>query len=133
MIPLVTISLLALTALAVVLLRLIRPGLGIGWLVAAGGALLAWVSTLAWQFNLPQTLALGPTLPPGIFSYSVALLADRGNFPFALALTALAVAIIWTSAARSATTSPVAWASTLALTALGLIAVLAGNVLTLLL
>src|SRR5512143_2198688 len=132
MIPLITISLLALSALAVLLLRLARPGFGFGWPVAAAGSLLAWGSTLAWQFKLPQSLALGPALPATIFSYSPALLADRSNFPYAVALTALAVAIIWTSAARSSTTSPTAWASTLALTALGLIAVLAGNVFTLL-
>jgi len=133
MIALITIALLAFTAAIVAVIRIARPGFGFGWLVAASGALLAWASTFAWQVSLPQTLALGQWLPQNVFTYSPTLLADRINFPFALSLTSLALAIIWTSAARSTTTSPVAWVSTLALTALGLVAVLAGNILTLLL
>jgi hypothetical protein len=133
MIVLITIALLAFTAATVAVVRIARPGFGFSWLVAAIGALLAWISTFVWQVSLPQTLALGQWLPQSLFIYSPSLLADRINFPFALGLTSLALAIIWTSAARSTTTSPLAWISTLALTALGLIAVLAGNVLTLLL
>ena len=133
MIPLITIALLAFTAAAVLVMRVARPGFGYSWLAAAIGALLAWISTFIWQISLPQTLTLLHWLPPSIFTYSPTLLADRINFPYALSLTSLALAIIWTSAARSTTTGPLAWSSTLALTALGLIAVLAGNVLTLLL
>jgi hypothetical protein len=133
MIPLITIALLSFTAAAVIIMRFARPGFGYGWLAAAIGALLAWISTFLWQVSLPQTLTLIQWLPQSIFTYSPTLLADRINFPYALSLTSLALAIIWTSAARSTTTGPLAWASTLALTALGLIAVLSGNVLTLLL
>jgi hypothetical protein len=133
MLALLTIALLVLTASAVVGLRVARPGFGFGWPTAAIGALLAWVSTFLWQIRLPETLTLGNWLPQSVYTYSPALLVDGLNFPYGLALSSLALAIIWTSAARSATTSPVAWASTLALTALGLLGVLAGNVLTLLL
>ena len=133
MLPLITIALLAFTAAVVVILRLARPGFGYSWMAAAIGALLAWLSTFLWQVSLPQTLTLVEWLPQSIFTYSPALLADRVNFPYALSLTSLAPAIIWTSTARSTTTGPLAWSSTLALTGLGLIAVLSGNVLTLLL
>jgi hypothetical protein len=132
MVPLITIALLAFTAAAVIIMRVARPGFGYGWLAAAIGAFLAWISTFLWQVSLPQTLTLVQWLPQSIFTYSPTLLADRINFPYALSLTSLALAIIWTSAARSTTTGPLAWSSTLALTALGLIAVLSGNVLTLL-
>src|SRR5574341_109702 len=121
MLPLITIALLVFAAAAVLIVRLARPGFGYGWLAAAIGALLAWISTFLWQLRLPQTLTLIEWMPQSIFTYSPTLLADRINFPYALSLTSLALAIIWTSAARSATTSPLAWASTLALTALGLI------------
>lgn len=133
MLALLTIALLVLTASAVVILRAARRGFGFAWPAAAIGALLAWVSTFLWQIRLPNTLILGNWPPQSVYTYSPSLLTDSVNFPYGLALTSLAVAIIWTSAARSATTSPLAWASTLALTALGLLGVLAGNVLTLLL
>ena len=63
MIPLITIALLAFTAAAVIIMRIARPGFGYGWLAAAIGALLAWISTFLWQVSLPQTLTLLQWLP----------------------------------------------------------------------
>jgi hypothetical protein len=59
---------------------------------------------------------------------------DAYAWVYALCLTALAAAVLLTSSARTAISiNPAAWAGTLAITALGLLAVLADNPLTLVL
>jgi hypothetical protein len=61
------------------------------------------------------------------------LLVDSLSWPYAVALTTLALAVILTAVVRLQQSSSQAWASSLILVVLGLLAVLAGNPLTLLL
>jgi hypothetical protein len=129
----ITIILLLLTALGLMIARMARPGFGYSWPVAAAGAFLAWGSTFLWLFRLPDTLRVSIWLPESMFTSSPTLIADPVNFPYALGITTLALAVILTSATRATTTSPIAWAGTFVLAALGLAAVLANNPLTLVL
>ena len=67
-----------------------------------------------------------------LFSFSPTWLADGTSWPYALSLGALATVVIWTSIVR-AENDPAAWAGTLLLTCIGILAVTAENPLTLIL
>ena len=122
-------------AVAIILgLRLSRISVSYSWLAAALGALFCWISILIWQFDLPRHFSPSIWAPVSLFNSSPDLLAEPYAWLYAICLAALAAAVIFTSPARTATTvNPSAWAGTLALTGLGLLAVLADNPLTLVL
>ena len=65
-----------LTALALLILRLARPAFRFAWLVAIGGALLAWITVFIWQAQMPLSLALPPWQPASLFADSPAFMAD---------------------------------------------------------
>jgi hypothetical protein len=129
---LLPIILLILTALTLVILRLARPNFKFSWLIATGGAILALTAVFLWQIRLPQTLALPAWQFQAFFHYAPTWLADAISWPYALSLSALALAIVLTSVVR-ANVNPMAWAGTFMLTALGLLAVTAENPLALVL
>lgn len=112
---------------------LFRRSLAHSWLVAVFGGIVGWVLILLAGFNLPAALPLADWKPAELFSSSPALLVDGNSWPFALALAALALAVILTDVARELELELASWTGCLALTALGILAVLAGNPLTLLL
>jgi hypothetical protein len=124
--------LMLLTALALVLIRFARPRFKYPWMVATGGATLALFSVFLWQIHFPQIISLPPWQPVTLFFHSLTWLGDGTSWPYALALTALAAAVIWTSVVRSEN-EPVTWAGTFVLAALGILAVAADNPLTLVL
>lgn len=131
---LITLFLLALATATMVGLRLSRTSASYSWLTSTLGAMLAWISILAWQFDLPRRFFPSLWVPTGLFNASPELLADPYAWLYALSLAALAAAMVLTSPARAASVvNPAAWAGTLALTALGLLVVLADNPLTLVL
>jgi len=120
-----TFILLFLSILAVIILRLVRPGAPYIWL-AMGGVSLAWLSVLLWQLNLPWrspehlgTLTLFNTAPQ--FS------ANSLSWIYALSLSALTAAVILTSPARNVPIATTSWPETLVLAGLGLLTVLADN------
>lgn len=133
LLPLLPILLLTLTSLAMVVIRLVKPAFAYYWLVAGAGSLLAWPVTLFLGFRLPLTVNLVAWKPAELFLASPALLYDYYSWPYAMALSTLALAVIFTAVARVQPASWRAWAATLMLAALGQLAVLAGNPLTLLL
>lgn len=124
---------LAVTSLAMLVLRLARPYFVYHWLVAAAGATLAWPMALLAGREMPKTLYLVSWEPQALFPSWPILLVDRISWPFAAALAALALASVLTDVTRAAEADWPSWAGSLVLTALGLLAVLAGNPLTLLL
>jgi hypothetical protein len=121
-----------LTALALLILRFARPTFKYPWMLASGGATLALASVFLWQIHFPQSISLPSWQLVTASLYIPAWLADGISWPYALALTALAAAVIWTSVVR-AENDPMPWAGTLTLAALGILAVAAENPLTLLL
>jgi hypothetical protein len=124
---LITFVLLFLSISAMVVLRLTRPGISYTWLAAATGALLTWISILFWQGSLPWQFAPGQGSPQALFSTSPQLLASPYSWLYALSLSGLAAAVIWTSPARTPQARMASWLGTLALTALGLLAILMDN------
>jgi hypothetical protein len=129
---LLPILLMLLTALTLILMRFVRPNFKYPWMVAAGGATLALICIFLWRIRLPQSISLASWQPMTLFFFSPTWLADGISWPYALSLAALAAAVIWTSVVR-AENDPAAWAGTLLLTALGILAVAAENPLTLVL
>ncbi len=127
------IILLLLISLVMVILRLARPNFVYHWLIAASGALVAWLMFIVVWFQLPQTLTLLNWQIGTISSSAVNLLLDQFSWPYALGLTSLVLAVILTDVVRVAEADWANWAGSLFLTSLGLLSVMAGNPLTLLL
>ena len=131
------------------------------WLLAMLGALLAWPAVYLMGRNIPEKIGTLIWQPISLFPLSPVLLVDSTSWIFALVLATQLLAVMFTSVARfggksqpiqdnsptddkkesSPSSLPIAsqskswqaWAGNLALTSLGLVAVLAGNLLTLLL
>ncbi len=118
-------------ALTLAILRVTRPNYRFAWLIASGGAFLAWMSVLLWQVSMPFTLQLPSWQPAALFSTSPLFLADQLAWPFVLSLTTLAFAVILTAVVREDFPHSYSWAGTLTLAGLGMLAVLADNPLTL--
>lgn len=132
MILLLPVFLLALTILLLALLRWLRPTFRYLWLVATGGALLAWISIWLWGTTPVQPLTTAGWQPFAVFEAPFVLQISALTWPYALGLATLALVMLLTAPARSALPAAGSWAAMLGLTGLGLLAVLAGNAVTLL-
>jgi hypothetical protein len=121
-----------LTAVILLFMRFVRRNYKYSWLIALGGATLALVGVFLWHIRLPQSISLAAWQPIALFSFSPTWLADGTSWPYALSLSTLATVVIWTSIVRTEN-DPAAWAGTLLLTCIGILAVTAENPLTLIL
>lgn len=130
---LITFLILSLTALTLLLLRIFIRGFRYNWLFAVAGTLIAWVSVLMWQSQMPSRLQFAAWQPATIFPQSPTFLTDGISWAFALSLITLCLAIILTAVVRAHFPNPISWVGTLTLTALGVMAVVADNALTLVL
>ncbi|HSL27735.1 MAG TPA: hypothetical protein VK900_00940 [Anaerolineales bacterium] len=133
MLILITVITLFLTAIVLLVLQFTTLGLRYSWLIATGGALLGWISVLAWQLQMPMTLRFPAWEPAVLFSQSPTFVGDEIAWVFALSLTTLCLAVIITAVVRSNFPVPVNWIGLLILTSLGVLAVVADNPLTLVL
>jgi len=119
------------TALILIALRLRWPRFRFRWLIAVGGTLLTWLSLFLWKGRVPIALSLPAWQPEALLSETPLFVADGLAWPYALALVTLALAILLTATVREPFPADLAWAGMLALCGLGLLAVTAGNPLTL--
>lgn len=133
MLILISCLLLFITSLALIVLRVLLPNTQYAWLVAVGGAMLAVISVFIWQTQIPFVLTLPAWQPITLFVNPILFRADGISWPFALSITALTLTILLTAVARPFFINSYAWAGTLAVGGLGLMAVTANNPLTLLL
>jgi hypothetical protein len=131
MLILVPVLLLFLTALTIVILQIMRPEFRFTWLTAVGGALLAWISVLLWQTDMPFSFNLQIWKPVSLFPESPAFAAETAIWPYALSLVTLAVSILLTASVNETFTGAFAWAGSLTICGLGLLAITAANPLTL--
>lgn len=130
---LLPIVVLTLTAISLIVVRLIRPGFQFHWLIAATGSLLAWFTTLISRSNIPHTVSFFAWRPNWLEPYTPGLLLDQYSWSYALCLVTLTLSVILTDVARRPTTDWSLWVGGLLLTALGVSAVMADSLLTLLL
>jgi hypothetical protein len=138
MIIALTFVVLLVTTVAILILRLIRPGFAYHWLVAVLGALLVWPMLLFSNVSQQAAIRLALWEPHAIFPASPAFVLDQLSWSFSLALATLLLSSILIGVARSADPAypRPSWldlASSIALTGASLLAVCAGNLLTLLL
>jgi hypothetical protein len=126
----ITTLFLFLTALALAILHVVRPGFRYSWLTAVGGALLTWISVLLWQVFMPLEFNL-PSWQEGLFRDTPALLADSLTWPYAFGLASLTLALILTAVVREDFPDPLRWSAILTMAGFGMWAVLAKNPLTL--
>ena len=131
MLILITASLLFLTAFVITVLQILRPDFRFTWLTAVGGALLVWICVLLWQTNLPLSFDFLPWKPSNLFSESPALSAQALIWPYALSLATLAISILLTASVNEIFPGAFAWAGSLTLCGLGLLAITSANPLTL--
>ena len=132
MLILLPIGLLLVAALAITILDRVRPKFGTAWLIATGASIAAWLAIFIFRLRLPTTLPLLTWEGTGLgLSGQFSLLMDYQSWPYALALMTITLAIVLTGAARTRYDStPKAWAASLTITALGLLAVQSGTSLT---
>lgn len=121
------------TAATLVVLQRFRPAFRSSWLIAVAATSLAWLSIWLWQPQLPLSAALPLWQQAGLLSTSPSFSVDSLSWIYAISLVALALAVLLTAPARAGFPSPYNWAISLGLTGLGLIAVMAGNPVTLVL
>lgn len=133
MVVLITLSLLIIASLALAVLRLMRRPPSYAWLAAVMGAFFAWGSMFFWQFSIPTRLVLSGWSPVSLFDASPNFWADSYAWLYALSLAALSAAVILTSPARFSVLSPVSWMGSLTLAVVAFLAVMADNILTLVL
>lgn len=103
------------------------------WLLALVGTLVAWVFVFLSRPSHAYTLILVHWRPVTYFPDSPRILVDPISWSYALALATLVLVVILTVPIRLQGNNWHAWASSLALAGFGLIAVMAGNPLTLML
>ncbi|MBN2500518.1 MAG: hypothetical protein JXB38_07080, partial [Anaerolineales bacterium] len=130
MLILLPLLLLFLSALVMVALSF-QPKFGYHWPVAFNGAFLAWISIFILRINLPRQSTPTTWRPDFLFDSSPTLLADEISWPFALAVATLTLAVILTDVVRLSDSGWSVWAGCLVLGGFGIMAVFAGNPLTL--
>ena len=130
--PLLAIVVLITAAIVLVTLRLVRPIFAYSWLIAAFGALIAWPLVLLSRSIMPDSISLFVWQPDWLFPYSPNLLIDQYSWPYAFALATVVLSVILTDVVRANEADWSVWAGSLVLGALGILAVQAGNPLTLL-
>lgn len=130
---LITVLTLFVTALLLLGLQILVPTFRYNWLIAAVGALVGWISVFVWQIRMPLSLQFPAWQPTSLFSQSPTFVGDEIAWVYAVSLTTLCLAIIFTAVVRPNFPRAVNWIGTLILTLLGVLAVVADNPLTLVL
>jgi len=125
-----TILIYILSAFAVIYIRLTQSRFRFTWHIASVSSLLALVGIFFWQLEIPKSITLINWQVTPIFGYAPTWIIDRLSWPYAISLATLAVGVIFTSVVRKGV-NPLAWAGTLLLTALGILATLAATPYTL--
>jgi hypothetical protein len=126
-------AILLLAALLIMLLQIRKPVFGLAWLIAAIFSLVSWGIMLFLRLRLPETIVLADLRANPVFTANPMLAIDRPSWPYAICLATVALAVILTEAMHPqvGTFSPTNWAGSLALIAVDLLAVMAGNPYTL--
>ncbi len=133
MLILISCLLLFVTALTLIVLRVLQPNARYAWLVAAGGGVLAFISIFLWLAQMPFELVLPAWQPVSLFTTPILFRADEISWPFAISIAALTLATLLMAAARPVFVNDYTWVGVLALGGVGILAVTADNPFTLLL
>jgi hypothetical protein len=131
---LLPVLILTLAALGIVVMQQLRPSIGYAWLVSAVTGLTVTVVVVFLRWQIPLQVSMGQWQLYGQVSNPPVFRLDLSSWPYLLVLAVLALAFIFTDAARLETEArPYNWAAGLVFVALGMLAVMAGSPLTLIL
>lgn len=126
MIILGVVGLLIVAAIAILILQARKARPARAWIVALASSLAAWLAIFVLRLYLPTTIKLIAWEPQNLFHAIPALSLDYLNWPYALAVMTLCMAVIFTDSTKSSLgASTKTWASSIALTAMNLFAILA--------
>ena len=84
MLILITVILLFATAVALLILQMVRPQFRFAWLMAVGATFLAWISVLLWRPLLPLSMVFHAWEPAELFRSAPMLSADQFSWLYAL-------------------------------------------------
>jgi len=130
-IPLLILLLLAASA-AITVSHAVKPKVSRAWMIALISVLAAWLGFFVLRLYLPLNFGLPAWKPDTLFISAPSLVLNYQNWPYAVSLVTLCTAVILTDSTRSfLPSSPNAWASAIAITAVNLIGLLAGDPVTL--
>lgn len=111
----------------------LKPDFRFFWLILSAGAAVSWLVLLASGLRLPQEITLINWGGMGLPLPASMLRLDNISWPFAAALGALLLALLLSTVIRADIPYPIAWAANAAVTAVGLLAVMADDPLLVLL
>lgn len=122
-------------ALAIVALERLRPNFGLAWLIATLASIGDWALLLVLRLRAPAPLQVADWLPFLVnLDDRLLLQVDAITWPLAFSMATLLLAVTLTAPVRLNQQSfPSIWASNLFVTGMGLMGVLAGNLISLLL
>jgi hypothetical protein len=133
MLILLPVILLLVTAVALLLIRWMRPEFTFFWVIAVVAALVSWIGVAAFRLNLPLTVNLPAWQPASLLEVIPAFTLDRVAWAYGLSVLSLVLAVILTASVRGQyQRSVVAWSGSLILGALGMLSIMAANPVTLL-
>ena len=125
---------LILGAISIFIIIRTRNRIGLTWIIAAGSSFAAWLAMMILRLYLPSTVSMIKWMPEALFRESPFLMIDYNSWPYAAILITILLAYIFTDSARSkANINPLNWSGSMVVIAIGLIALLAGNPLTMVL
>jgi hypothetical protein len=122
-------------AAGIFLLERLRPNFGLAWLIAMLAGAINWGLQLFFRFQAPLPFQLADWLPFAVkMDDRLLFQVDAVSWPLGFSLSCLLLAVILTAPVRLGQKSyPIAWASNLVITSIGLLGVISGNLITLLL
>jgi len=121
-------------ALVTTIINQTKPNIAVTWLIGAGSCFISWLIIIIMRLYLPSTLFLIKWEPEFLFFGSPMLVLDYQSWPYALCLITLTLAAILTDSARTRLdSSPRTWVNCMVITAINLLALMAGNPLTMVL
>jgi hypothetical protein len=100
------------------------------WGIATAFALLTWLASLGLSAAVPASLGVSVWAPADLFGARIILTLDRSGWQLTYALATLLLAVLLTSVGRPGGGSGLARAGMLAYAAIGVLGLLAGNLLT---
>jgi hypothetical protein len=118
------------TAALLVILRLFKRRIVWHWLATLLGGMVGWILVLLTRLSVPHAYNLFAWQFPGIFSQTISLRLDELSWPYGLAIASLPLATVLTVLVRRSPLYWRSWAGNLLMTAIGLVAVFAGDALT---
>lgn len=134
MLILVPAALLLVTAAAIIILHRTSPRFNATWLIAVLGSFISWLIILFLRLRLPTSIVYLPWDKSKLFLASPSLIIDYSSWPYAFAISTLILAIVLSSPVNLKSRTEITnLAGNLAITAMSYFAVLASNLISLLL